>query len=397
MRFHLDVVHGRGQPHAVKIDAPSLDAARRQLLSQGYTVLATRAAGISFRHLIAAPEATAHFDVAVFVEQLRDLLSAGLSVIEALVTLQQAASTKSRPVLKPLIERLSNGERLSQAFAAEPCMPNLLVALVRASEHTSDLPRALTRFLEHEQRVVELRHRIASVAIYPLLLVGVGIAVLMFLLLFVMPRFARIFEGMAGPLPWSARAMVWWVQWLAAYGHWLLGVVVVLALVATALATLPRVRGGALQALLDWSPLRERLRTYYLARWYRATGMLVEGGIALPEALGLSNSLLPFGLQAGGVAVERALREGHSPSAAHAKASMATPVAEQLMRAGERTGDLGNVLMRIAQFHDAEVARSLERGMRVLEPLVMILIGVGVGTVVVLMYLPIFELASAIQ
>ena len=76
---------------------------------------------------------------------------------------------------------------------------------------------------------------------------------------------------------------------------------------------------------------------------------------------------------------------------------MATPVAEQLMRAGERTGDLGNVLMRIAQFHDAEVARSLERGMRVLEPLVMILIGVGVGTVVVLMYLPIFELASAIQ
>ena len=76
---------------------------------------------------------------------------------------------------------------------------------------------------------------------------------------------------------------------------------------------------------------------------------------------------------------------------------MVTPVAEQLMRAGERTGDLGNVLMRIAQFHDAEVARSLERGMRALEPLVMILIGVGVGTVVVLMYLPIFELASAIQ
>jgi len=72
-------------------------------------------------------------------------------------------------------------------------------------------------------------------------------------------------------------------------------------------------------------------------------------------------------------------------------------VAEQLLRAGERTGDLGAVLGRIAQFHDAEVTRSLEKGMRALEPVVMVLIGVGVGIVVVLMYLPIFELAAAIQ
>lgn len=398
MRFHLDVVQGRGQPHAIELDATSLDDARRQVLSQGYTVLATRAAGLDWRRLLAPPRATVpRFDVAVFVEQLRDLLGAGLSVIEALTTLQRAAGTKTRPVLDTLIERLRNGERLSQALAAEPCMPALLVALVRASEHTSNLPQALTRFLEHEQRVAELRHRIASVAIYPLLLTGVGGAVLMFLLLYVMPRFARIFEGMSGPLPWSARAMVWWAQWLAAYGPWLLGAGVVLAVVAAAFATSPLARGRALQTLLGWSPLRERLRTYYLARWYRATGMLVEGGIPLPEALGLSNSLLPLGLRAGGMAVERALREGYSPAVAHAQAGMVTPVAEQLMRAGERTGDLGNVLMRIAQFHDAEVARSLERGMRALEPLVMILIGVGVGTVVVLMYLPIFELASAIQ
>ncbi|HEV8315472.1 MAG TPA: type II secretion system F family protein, partial [Burkholderiaceae bacterium] len=127
------------------------------------------------------------------------------------------------------------------------------------------------------------------------------------------------------------------------------------------------------------------------------TGMLVAGGIPLPEALALSNDLLPHGLRAAGKAAERALRDGHAPADAHARAGMATPVAEQLMRAGERTGDMGGVLTRIAQFHDAEVTRSLERGMRALEPIVMVLIGVGVGTVVVLMYLPIFELAAAIQ
>jgi general secretion pathway protein F len=125
--------------------------------------------------------------------------------------------------------------------------------------------------------------------------------------------------------------------------------------------------------------------------------MLVEGGIPLPQALQLANGLLPEALRPGGAAVLQAVNQGLSPSAAHAKAGMATPIAEQLMLAGERTGDLGGVLTRVAQFHDAEVSRSLERGMRALEPVVMVLIGVGVGVVVVLMYMPIFELASAIQ
>jgi general secretion pathway protein F len=107
--------------------------------------------------------------------------------------------------------------------------------------------------------------------------------------------------------------------------------------------------------------------------------------------------LLPPGLQPGGWAAERALRDGIAPAEAHVVSGMATPIAEHLMRAGERTGDMGTVLARIAQFHDAEIARSLEQGMRALEPVVMVLIGLGVGTVVVLMYLPIFELASAIQ
>jgi general secretion pathway protein F len=271
------------------------------------------------------------------------------------------------------------------------------VALVRASELTSDLPQALTRFIEHEQRVAELRHRITSVAIYPLLLTGVGTGVLLFLLLYVMPRFARVFEGMSGELPWSARAMVWWAGWLATYGTWLIAAGGLMAAAVVAAAITPSLRRRMLRTLLQWAPLRDRLRTYFLARWYRATGMLVSGGIPLPEALSLSIGLLPEALRNGGNATEQAVREGLAPALAHIRAGMATPVAGQLMRAGERTGDMGGVLTRIAQFHDAEVARSLERGMRALEPIVMVLIGVGVGTVVVLMYLPIFELAAAIQ
>jgi general secretion pathway protein F len=399
MRVQLQVVRGRAAPQSIELDASTLDEARQQALGQGYAVLSLRPAQATLQHWLGAHQEhiVSSGDVAIFVEQLRDLLGAGLSVIEALATLQQAADARRRPPIDALIHRLRGGERLSQALAAQSQYPSLLIALVRASELTSDLPQALTRYIEHEQRVTELRHRIASVAIYPLLLTGVGGAVLLFLLLYVMPRFARVFEGMNEALPWSARAMVWWAQWLHAHGVWLAGAALVLGLGVIALVGSREWRGRALQRLLQWSPLRQRLRVYFLARWYRATGMLVQGGIPLPEAVGLSSSVLPIGMQSGGAATERALRDGLSPTQAHALAGMTTPVAEHLMRAGERTGDLGAVLMRIAHFHEAEVTRLLERGMRSLEPIVMVLIGVGVGTVVVLMYLPIFELASAIQ
>lgn len=397
MRIHLDVVQGRGAPEMIEVDAPTPEEARQQVLRRGYTVLGLRPAGRGLRRLFISSSGSARLDIGVFIEQLRDLLRAGLSVIEALETLERAADPRSGLVFESLARRLRGGEKLSQALAAEPGFPPLLVALVRACELTSNLQQALTRFLEHEQRVAELRHRITSVAIYPALLTAVGAGVLLFLLLYVMPRFARVFEGMNGELPWSANAMVWWAQWLAAHGTWLLIVGSLVAVMSAAALASRAMRARMLQRLLQWSPLHDRLRTYFLARWYRATGMLVEGGIPLPEALGLSNSLLPLGLQRGGLATERALREGFSPVQAYAQAGMATSVAEQLVRAGERTGDLGAVLGRIAQFHDAEVTRTLERGMRALEPLVMVLIGVGVGAVVVLMYLPIFELAAAIQ
>jgi general secretion pathway protein F len=398
MRVRLEVVQGRNAPRTLEIDAASREDAKEQAKRQGYTVLASRPVGMGWRDILQARSGSAQtFDVVVFAEQLRDLLGAGLNVIEAMTTLHRSAPSNARFVLGTLLNHLRGGQRFSQALALQPRIPSLLVALVRASELTSALPDALARFIDHEKRTAELRHRFLSVAIYPLLVIGVGFAVLLFLLFYVMPRFARIFGGMGGELPWSARLMVWWAHQLAANGAWFVGALAVTAIAGLVVAFSSRIRGKALQRVLEWSLLRSRLRTYFLARWYRATGMLVEGGIPLIEALQLAGDTLPIAMRAGGMATERAVRDGHGPAAAYAIAAMATPVAEQLLMAGERTGALGTVLSRVAEFHEAELARSLERGMRALEPIVTVGVGVGVGVIVVLMYLPIFELAAAIQ
>lgn len=398
MRVLANVVQGRGAPSAIELDAPSIDDARLLAQRQGYTVLSCKPAGLGLGETLSRSSGrSVEIDIVVFIEQLRDLLVAGLSIIEALDALRRGAVSDSARVIEQLERELRTGKTLSNALAQQSVFPALLVALVRSSELTSDLPQTLARFLDHERRVAEVRHRLFSASIYPLLLMGVGSLVLVFLFFYVMPRFARIFEGMNGELPWSARLMVAWSHLLGQYSAAVLTVLAIITMIVSLMVATPALRARVTGAVLSWVPLRHRLNTYFLARWYRATGMLVAGGIPLPEALGLSNTLLPLALRPAGNQVEQGVRNGLTPSAAHARAGMATPVAEQLLLAGERTGDLGSVLTRIAQFHESEVSRTLERTMRTLEPLVMVAIGLGVGIVVVLMYMPIFELASAIQ
>jgi general secretion pathway protein F len=358
----------------------------------GYSVLSVsaRSAGWANRRVH-------RFASTVFVEQLRELIVAGLSVVEALDTLHRDGSSERAVHIGALINSLREGKTLSQALVEAGEFPDVLIALVRASELTSNLPQALARFLEHERRVTELRDRLTSVAIYPLLLMVVGALVLLFLAIYVVPRFARVFEGMGGELPWSAKVMVAWADLLHSSGHWLLMSGVLLAGCAAAAFTSRKWRTTFWKWLLAFPLIRDRIRTYFLARWYRTTGMLLDGGIPLVSSLQLSNGLLPPALGEGGEAVLQAVRDGLSPSAAHVRGAMATPVAEQLLLAGERAGDLGGVLSRIAHFHEAELARSLERTMRMLEPAVMVLIGLAVGIIVILMYMPIFQLAAAIH
>ena len=395
MRVDLEVVSGRGLPLRLRLDAASVDDARSIASRSGYVVLSGARQGPRFA--VSGLGRRPKPDVDVLVRQLRDLLAAGLGVVESLETLRRGASGPAAAAIQGIERRLREGRSLSEAIGADHAFPELLVALVRASELTSDLPRTLTRYLDHESRLAAVRHRLLSTAIYPLLLVGVGGAVLLFLLFFVMPRFARIFEGMHGALPWSARAIVEWAAFLQSSGPaWLLAFSLLLG-TAAAMAATARGRSAAWRRLLQCRPVHARLRTYFLARWYRGVGMLVEGGIPLANALGLAIGLLPVTMRSSGRAVEKRVRECLSPMQAHARAGMTTPVSEQLLLAGERTGDLGAVLSRIAEFHEAEIGRALERSMRALEPLVMVLVGVGVGIVVVSMYLPIFELASAIR
>ncbi|HET7669375.1 MAG TPA: type II secretion system F family protein, partial [Burkholderiales bacterium] len=141
----------------------------------------------------------------------------------------------------------------------------------------------------------------------------------------------------------------------------------------------------------------ERMKTYQLARLYRTAGMLMRAGIPAVRALEMVEELLAAHLRPSLRQARGLIEQGHAMSAAFGAAGLATPVAARMMLVGERSGDMGHMLGQIARFHDDEVARFVDWFTRAFEPVLMAVLGVAIGFVVVLMYMPIFELAGNIK
>ena len=331
--------------------------------------------------------------------EFASLLSAGLSVLEALRTLAAKERTASRRnLLLDLLKGVSQGMPLSAALAQTPGhFPALLIATVSASEQTGDLSLSLRRYAEHQQGVRALRDKVIGATIYPMLLLVVGCLVVFFLLAVVVPKFALLIEGTHKELPWSSQLMMSWGQFAA--GHaWALGTTAAAAAIALGLLLRRTLQTGAKARWVEALPFAgPTVRRFRHAQLYRTTGMLVQGGIAVPRALQLAGSLLGEADRARLAQALRMVHEGRGLSAALQAAQLADPVATSMLAVAERTGELAAILERIAQFHEAGLQRSIELASRLFEPALMIVIGLVIGAIVVLMYLPIFDLASSLQ
>jgi len=188
-----------------------------------------------------------------------------------------------------------------------------------------------------------------------------------------------------------------WGVFVEAHGSWLART---LAAVVAGLAVSlrrPGFRQWISRQFLRIPAVGERVRVYQLTRFYRTVGMLLSGGTPVTQALTQVSGLLDQELRQRLSLATRNIREGQTISASLDGQSLTTPVALRMLRVGERTGQMGEMMERIAAFHEEELARWVERFTRVFEPLLMAAIGIVIGGIVLLMYFPIFELAGSIQ
>lgn len=396
MRYEIRGLAADGTLVRLELEAPDACEAGEQAAARGVTVLTLRR-GTALASL--APRRRARFPLLMFSEELLALLQAGIGLVESVETLaEKQPRPETRRELLALAQRLRNGEALSAALQQSPqAFPSLYVAAVRAAERSGDLPEALARYVAYEWQIEQLRAKLAAAAVYPALLSGLGLLVTLFLLAFVVPRFGHIYEDLGGELHWLSKGLLVLGLTLERYA-----IEIALAAgltLAFGARWLGRAEARAWLLRLAWRipALGEPLRTYHLARFYRTLGMLLRGGTAMVPALGMAQGMLPATLRPSLEAATRGVREGRAVSETLLAAGLATPVALRMLRVGERSGRMGEMLERIAQFHDVELARRADWLTRLFEPLLMAGIGLVIGFIVLLLYLPIFELAGSIE
>jgi len=375
--------------------AHSTEEAVRLAQHEGLHVISSEAQGNSLSWSFAKPR----FDLTLFTHELMALLSAGLSLIEALETLaERQGAAQEHLVLQELIRAMYEGLSFSQALAQFPAIfPQLFVATVSASEQTGEIIDALGRYLRYQAQVGLIRQKIISAGLYPALLLTVGLAVGLFLLCYLVPRFSHVYENLDTELPLASRLLMQWGMF--ASQHTLavtLGIVGSLGFLVV-MVKRPEVQQAFLRLLYKNRWLGQQLQLMQLSRFYRSLSLLLRGGIPVIKGLQMTESLLPDSMRPQLQAAISTVSAGQSLSYGLQQAQLTTAVALRLLRAGERNGQVAEMLEQIASFHEHEVGRWIDGFTRLFEPLLMLFIGLLIGGIVILLYLPIFELASSVQ
>jgi general secretion pathway protein F len=394
MRFRVKAMSGGADVLSYVLDAADEADARRQVTSAGLAFIS-----IARERTLNFGKRATRMPLVTFSQEMVALLDAGLSLVESIETLgEKEASPTIRRTLDQVLVRLREGQTFGAALAEHPqSFPALYVATVRASERTGALREALTRYVAYQQQIDVLRKSLVNASIYPAVLCGAGLLVVAFLMGYVVPRFSSIYEDLGSNLPLASRMLMRWGQFLDTHGYLValstLGVIV--GLVYT--FTRPTVRAAIGARIARIPALGSRLHIYQLARLYRTVGMLQRGGTPMVTAMRMSAGLLGTNLRASFAEATQAVREGRGIADAMEQYGLTTPVAARMLRVGERSGNMGEMMERISGFYDEELSRWVGLVTRLIEPVLMSLIGLIIGVIVVLMYFPIFELAGSIK
>jgi general secretion pathway protein F len=398
MQFQVKAVDAGKGIVSLLLEAPTLEAARQSAEHQGLRVMSLHPAR-ALSGLALAFGRRQDFPLVLFSQELATLINAGLSLINAIESLaEKEEQAATRKVLADVTRLLYEGKSFSQALSQFPAtFPDLYVALIQSSEKTGAMGEALSRYCLYRTRIEQVRQKIIGASVYPALLLLVGSGVLLFLLGYVVPRFSAVFGDLGTRLPWLSRALLMLGQII----HDHLGALAMAALVAVCAAALllrldpvRRALGrmaGALPAV------RQRLFLYQVTRLYRSLGILLQGGIPILTAIGMARALVGAAMRLRLDQATQRVREGQPLSQALEQNQLSTPVALRMLHAGEQAGNLGAMMERTADFYDEEMGRWIEWFVRLFEPLLMVFVGAVIGVVVILMYIPIFELAGSIR
>ncbi len=388
------------------IDAESAKGARLKLRKGGVfpTEINEQSQTIDVRgHALPQPGGRAVLsqqDLAVLTRQLGTLLVAGLPLVDALgILIEQAERKPVQSLVADLREQIREGRALSAAMETYPQeFSGTYLHMVRAGEAAGALDQILFRLADFLEQQVALKTKITNAMLYPVIMLVVGATVLFLLMAFVVPKITAVFADLHQALPWPTLILISVSGFLGRNWLWLLLGVGLGAIAVRRFVRSPAGRELADRTILKLPLLGSVARMVAISRLASTLATMLASGVQLLEALSVTKRVM------NNVVLERAvetarenIREGESIADPLKRSGLFPPLVTHMIAVGEKSGELEEMLRRVSQIYDAEVDRVVTRLTSLLEPIMILVMGVVVFCIVVSILLPIFEMSQMVR
>jgi type IV pilus assembly protein PilC len=335
----------------------------------------------------------------IFNQQFLTLMKAGLPILTALDLLIKRQKDKTLlKMLENVRERVKGGELLSDAFAAQQIFPKMYTTTLMAGEKSGNMEEVLSRYISYQRMVQTFRKKLMVSLVYPTLLVSVVTVMLVFLITYVVPKFADLFNNLGADLP-AITVFMLAVGLNAQKYAWVVGLVVVVG--GFFLWRWKQSDNGAatIDKFLLSLPLIGEIRLkYQVANFSRILGTLLQGGLPLVPAMETAGASLSSRQMLNGITTAAVrVREGQALARSLEDQNLFPDLAVEMLEVGESTGALPAMLASVAEFYEEDVQTALGAAMALIEPLILIVMAVFVGGILISLYMPIFTLGASVH
>lgn len=370
---------------------------RDRFSQQGFYVYSIKARGILSGELgLSRRRKVKQEQFVIFNQQFVTLIHAGLPIIQSLeLLIKRQRNVFFRSVLQSVRDRVRSGELLSDAFEAQKVFPKVYTTTLLAGEKSGNLEEVLGRYIAFQRLAVSFRKKLISSLVYPTLLIVVLIVMMTFLITFVVPQFANLYHTLGADLPPMTSLML---DIGVNAKHYFLYLVIVLAVIGFFLWRWMKSESGSTQ--MDRFKLKIPLLgdiwlKYQVAVFARMLSTLLSGGLSLVPSLETAGESMQSRLMAQGIiASTRGVREGQGLAKSLEETKVFPQMSVEMIEVGESTGALPAMLNSISEFYEEDVQNALATAMALIEPIILIVMGVVVAFVLISLYLPIFSLGA---
>jgi type IV pilus assembly protein PilC len=393
-KFKYRVMNSEGEKIEGQYEANSKDEVIAFISSNGYYPLMVEEVVQSANIELKLSKKVKLKDLSVFCRQFYTMLNAGVPILTCLdILANQIENQKLREATKAVNEEVEKGGVLSEAMRKhKEVFPELLVSLVASGEASGSLEAIMLRMSTHYEKENKINNKVTSALIYPIVLGFVSIAAVAFILVYVMPTFIDIFKQSGTALPWSTQLIMWISEGIQNY--WFI-IIAVIFIISFFLNIFRKTDEG----ILFFSKLRLKLpilkklnQMLIVSRFTRTLSTLIASGLSLVEALNIVSAVT------GNKVAEKALLKirdnvmrGESLYSSMVESNMFPPMLYSMIKIGEETGSLDDILNKTADFYDDELEAIIQASVSMLEPLLIVIMGLLIGFMVASIMIPMFD------